>query len=369
MKLNFGLIVGTLVSATVLAQDVTNAPLPAPLEMPAPVTEPAAAQPPQTPALAAPAKAPAKKAAAKKAAARKPFTEIKTTPLIAGPAVVTANHVNVRTRAGLSGEVVDRLTNGEPVTVIEEITLKHSGPEEPSAWAKIILPSEAKAWVKSSYIDPDSKTVTASKLNVRGGPGEAFGVIGRLEKGTPVTEIETKNGWTHIAPPAGGHAYVAAQYLSQDADVLVAAGLSLPGVTPEPPVAAVVNEAPTVAETPTEPVMPEPMTNSEAISNEMAEAMPPVETTNPPAEELPPQPRIVQREGIVRGNTSIQSPTKFELVSPDNHHLINYLYTTSTNLDLNRYKGLHIIVTGEEGLDERWKFTPIITIQRIQVLD
>jgi hypothetical protein len=57
------------------------------------------------------------------------------------------------------------------------------------------------------------------------------------------------------------------------------------------------------------------------------------------------------------------------LISPDNRQLINYLYTTSTNLDLNRYKGLHIIVTGEEGMDERWKYTPVITIQRIQVLD
>jgi len=26
-------------------------------------------------------------------------------------------------------------------------------------------------------------------------------------------------------------------------------------------------------------------------------------------------------------------------------------------------------VTGEEGLDERWKFTPVITIQKIQVLE
>ena len=42
---------------------------------------------------------------------------------------------------------------------------------------------------------------------------------------------------------------------------------------------------------------------------------------------------------------------------------------TTTNLDLSRYKGMHIIVTGEEGLDARWKNTPVITIQKIQVLD
>ena len=72
---------------------------------------------------------------------------------------------------------------------------------------------------------------------------------------------------------------------------------------------------------------------------------------------------------MVRGTFSIQAPTHFELVSPDTGRIINYLYTTSVQLDLSRYKGLRIIVTGEEGLDERWRNTPVITIQKIQVLD
>ena len=66
---------------------------------------------------------------------------------------------------------------------------------------------------------------------------------------------------------------------------------------------------------------------------------------------------------------SIQAPTTFALISPENGRIINYLYTTSVNLDLKRYKGLRIIVTGEEGLDERWRNTPVITIQRIQVIE
>jgi hypothetical protein len=36
---------------------------------------------------------------------------------------------------------------------------------------------------------------------------------------------------------------------------------------------------------------------------------------------------------------------------------------------MRRYKGLRIIVTGEEGLEERWGNTPVITIQKIQVLE
>ena len=126
-------------------------------------------------------------------------------------------------------------------------------------------------------------------------------------------------------------------------------------------------ETPIVAATTTE--TPASTTTSQIISNELAAAMSSTVTLAPPPADLPPPPRIVSHEGIVRGNTSIQSPTKFELVSVGDRRLINYLYTTSKNLDLSRYKGLHIIVTGEEGLDERWKFTPVITIQKIQVLE
>lgn len=376
MKLKVWLILGTTISTTVLAQQATNAPAPVdvtPATM-APAMEPVATNKP----AAKPARKKArvvKKAVAKKTA--KPAVELKTTPLVAGPAVVSANHVNVRTRPGLGGEVISHFTNGEPVTVIEEITLKHSGPEEPSAWAKIALPVSAFAWVKTSYIDEATKTVTPKKLNLRGGPGENYGLLGQLQKGDAVTVVDTKGEWSKIAPPAGAYAFVAAQYLTQGPE----AGL-LTGANPNPgqpnAVATTPTATNTVAETPV--VAPTTTTevpavtngalsNSQIISNELAAAMSNNVSLAPAPEEAPPAPRIVQREGIVRGNTSIQSPTKFELVSPDNHKLVDYLFTTSTNLDLNRYKGLHIIVTGEEGKDERWNYTPVITIQKIQVLE
>jgi hypothetical protein len=57
------------------------------------------------------------------------------------------------------------------------------------------------------------------------------------------------------------------------------------------------------------------------------------------------------------------------LISADTGKTINYLYTTSNELDLRRYKGLRVVVTGEEALDERWPNTPLITIQRIQPAD
>ena len=130
-------------------------------------------------------------------------------------------------------------------------------------------------------------------------------------------------------------------------------------VAATPPVAPPPTEAPAVPP-PTE--MPAP-TEIPAVTNAIA-ATPPE-----PEVEEPPPPRIVQREGIVRGMTSIQAPSKFALISPENGKNIDYLYTTSEELDLRRYKGLRIIVTGEEGLDERWGNTPVLTIQKIQIVE
>jgi uncharacterized protein YgiM (DUF1202 family) len=355
MKMKLWSVYVTMLSTSLLAQQATNSPPAAPIETPA--AAPAVMAAPEVQTNAPAAKPPKKKSVSKKSAKKAPAPELKTVPLVPGPAVVAANHVNVRGQAKLKSEIVARMTNGEPVTVIEEVQLKHSGPEEPSVWAKIALPEKAHAWVHASYIDATNKTVLAKKLNLRSGPGENYSILGTLERGDAVKEIETKGKWMEIEATTKAYAFMAAQYLTQEPVALAAAA---------PPEAATVAEAPSAAEAATNaPPLPETAANTNEIAststNEVASAA--------PAAEEPPPPRIVQREGIVRYTGSIQAPTVFELINPDNHKPIDYLYTTSTNLDLNRYKGLRIIVTGEEGLDERWKNTPLITIQRIQVIE
>jgi hypothetical protein len=49
--------------------------------------------------------------------------------------------------------------------------------------------------------------------------------------------------------------------------------------------------------------------------------------------------------------------------------LINYLQSPTAQLDVARYSGKHIIVSGQEGLDERWANTPVLTIQKILVVE
>jgi uncharacterized protein YgiM (DUF1202 family) len=281
--------------------------------------------------------------------------------------VVQANHVNVRGQAKLKSEVVTRLDKGQTVTVVEEIVRNNSGPDEPSAWAKILLPTNSHVWVNTVYIDATNKTVLPKRLNLRSGPGENYSILGRMDHGDAVKEITTKGDWTQIEPPANSYAFVAAQFLKQEAPGAVApiAAASIPPEPVTPATPATVPEGPAVATNATEVAVPATPVDTNAVTPPPAQTEPPPAT---PAADEPPPKRIVQREGLVRGLISIQAPTKFSLVA-DNGRTIDYLYTTSPNLDLRRYKGLRIVVTGEESLDDRWGNTPMITIQKIQVVD
>src|SRR5207253_1968765 len=141
-----------------LVQQTMNAATNAPTGAPGPTTATASATA-KTNAPAAKTKKTAKKKAEKKAAAKKaPGADLKTVPLVAGPAVVIASNVNVRGQAKLKSEVVTRLTKGDQVTVLEEIVRK-TGPDEPSAWAKIVLPPAVHVWVNASFIEATNKTV------------------------------------------------------------------------------------------------------------------------------------------------------------------------------------------------------------------
>jgi len=356
MKLNCWIILGAMLSTRLMAQQVTNAPPAAPIGTSAEAINAAPAG-----TNASPGQATAKKKSTKKktAAKTKPPAELKTVPLVPGPAVVDAQNVNVRGQPKLKSEIITRLTNGQPVTVIEEITHNNSGPNEPSAWARIVLPPNAHVWIKSSYLD-DNKAVKPKKLNLRGGPGENYSVLGLLHHGDTVNQLNTKGDWIEIEPPTNAYAFVAAQYLKQEAPGTIATAPAETNMVAE---AAAVAAATTDTQTTNTPP-----TETLSATNAVTETAS-TESPSTAASEEPPPKRIVQREGMVRGTFSIQAPTHFELVSPENGKTIDFLYTPSPLLDLRRYKGLRIVVTGEEGIEERWGNTPMLTIQKIQVLE
>ena len=353
MKTNGWLIVGLMVATSAFAQTDTNAPV----AMPAP------------PAEVAPAPAPAVEPAKKPAPVRhkrpaKKLVEPAVT-LVPGAAEVAVASLNVRGQAGLKGEIITHLNQGDAVTVLSQINLDRHAPGEPAQWAKISLPASTKIWLNTRFVDAATKTVLPKKLNLRAGPGENYSVLGTLERGTPVDEITTKGDWAQIEPPANAYAFVAAMYLKQEASGNLATNPA-PSTETEP------MPAPTPTPVPeTQPIVTEPETNAAPATAETNPPAPMVMETNAPpvVDTNPPPPRIVSHEGVVGHVDSIIAPTKYVLYDPATHTEINFLYTTSTNLDIGRYLNMRIVVTGEEGLAQRWNNTPLLTIQRIVVLE
>jgi uncharacterized protein YgiM (DUF1202 family) len=382
MKLNCCLMLGALVAVSAAAQNPTNT-LPA---IPPPVVgSPVLLSVPAperlvTPAVEKKTTAPAKKAVVKKkkTAIIKPAAKKAEKPAILseaaatlqpGAAEIVVNHVNVRGQAGLKGEVITHVQKGDIVNVISQITLDKHKADEPAQWAKISLPTNVTVWVNSKFIDATTKTVTPKKLNLRGGPGENYSVVGVVEKGAAITESGTKGDWTKIEAPSTSYAFIAAMYLKQVSSGNVPVNPPPSSETPAPTPTTVAEVTPIIAQPPT----------TIAAGNEIPVTTPPpvvqpqiiiqtniivVTDTNVP----PPPPRIVTHEGKVRSSVSIVAPTYFELFDPANGTAINYLFSNTTNLNLARYNGLTISVTGEEGLDERWQKTPVLTVQKIIVL-
>jgi uncharacterized protein YgiM (DUF1202 family) len=355
MKKNCWLILGMLVATVAVAQNNTNTLPPIPAPIIAPTAEPTPVAPVAAPAAepvkpAAPAKH--KKAAPKKAALNEP-----TVALTPGAAEVAAANLNVRGQAGLKGEAIAHLKQGQVIAVLSQINLDKHAVGEPAQWAKIALPATTKTWVHSTFIDATTKTVTPKKLNLRAGPGENFSVLGVLERGTAVKEITTKGGWTQIEPPETAYGFVAAMYLKQAATAATASVAPPAEIAPLP----MVVPPPTLTPVPeTAPIVTEPAIRAPAILDTNTAA---VVDTNPPP------PRIVTHEGVVKHVDSIIAPTSYVLYDPGTGQEINFLHTSSENLDISRYVGMRIVVTGEEGLQKRWNETPVLLIQRIVVLE
>lgn len=310
-------------------------------------------------------------------------------------AIVEKDKINVRGQPSLAGEVIAKLRKGTPVTILEEIDNPKAHPGEPKAWARIALPTNTHAWVNASFIDPTNKTVVPRRLNVRSGPSENYSVIGRLDRGTAVNEIRAQNGWSEIEPPANGFAFVALDTLSRSTNVpaMTLAAAPAPAATaPAPPPPVPADNPPKVEPPPEQPaVKPEekplvteakpevnpavaaavpaaPLTVPDAIpipAVNTATNVPPAAASTTAAE--PPPKRIVRREGLVRRTTSIQAPTYFELENTETGKTMNYLHTSSGDINLKEYRGYRVVVSGEEYLDVRWR-TPVIEVETLQVI-
>lgn len=285
-------------------------------------------------------------------------------------AVVKKERTNVRAQASAGSEVITQLKKGENVTVLEEITPKKHKRGEPAQWLKIRLPSNTPVWVYAPYVETNNHTVNIKRLNLRAGPGENFSVIGRIERGTPVKEIRTDGNWMEIEAPPVAFAFVSADLLERQAapapgpaDLAANTQTNVAPAQPAPTLETVKTEpipAPAVETTNTTP-------NTTPTTSQPAPATTATTPTPAPVDTTPPK-RVVSREGTVIVSRSIQAPTAFALENRESRRTVNYLHSESDDINLKKFAGKKVVVSGEELVDQRWINTPIIEVESIQVL-
>ena len=370
MRILFRGLIGAAITVSLVALRASAQDTPA-VAVPAATTN-ATPAPPLAPTNTAKAKPVAKKTAAKPASkpvAKKAAPQPE--PVFAPePGVARQNNVNVRGQASINSEVIGHLQKNDPITILEEIVIKKPKLDEPARWFRIALPPQIPVWVYASYVDTSTSMVKPRRLNLRGGPGENYSVVGRLEKGASVKVVDSKNGWLKIETPTNAFGFVAAHLAERTPRAIVSVPPQTNEVTSVPP--------PTVTEVATAKPAVVPETPIVAPTTPPAVTPPPAITPSPavtpaPAEQLPDAPiekvrKIVSREGILKGSVSIQAPTYFALRSLDTGKTIDYVFSPSTNVFLKEFKGQRIIVTGEELLDERWPNTPVIIVDSLQTV-
>jgi len=204
-----------------------------------------------------------------------------------GAATVKIDSLIVRTQPAFAGDVLAHVLKGQTLTVLEQIALAKPKLNEPANWARISLPTNAPAWVFADYINTNSMTVTARRINVRGGPGDSYGVVALLDKGAAVKQVRRNADWIQIEPPSNAYGFVASDYLTMLPPVTPPPAL-IASVEPAAATTAAATTAATAAAAPvtTEPVAPAvaaPATTEPSAAAPVATAPPPPEPPAPPA--------------------------------------------------------------------------------------
>jgi uncharacterized protein YraI len=302
--------------------------------------------------------------------------------------------LDIRGQGSFDGEVVAHVKKGESVTVSEEITLSRVRPGEPRQWSRIDMPTNAAVWVDADFINPETKTVRVKKLNMRGGPGENYSVVGRLEQGTVITTVLGKKaGWLKIEALTNAFGFVASEYLDKQAAAapapmaVVAPTPVTPPTPPPAPEPVVVNVPPETVSTPAKPaetappapVAPAPTPASEAdqelaalhraAAPEPALAAPaPAPAPAQPENAVQGPPRIVTVEGFVHRAYNIQAPAGYELHDIKTGDLIDYLQPPPGLKKFKTFVGTRVRITGSEFLDPAWKRTPVLHIETVDLM-
>jgi len=152
------------------------------------------------------------------------------TPASIGLGVITGTRVSARGKATVHSQLVFRFSQNEPVNILEEITLAAPKAGEPRKWYRVQVPLDAGLWVHPQFlhnqrivniVGNDGKpsphtyaSVKPNRLNVHGGAGDAFPVLGQLPQGTDVALTGAQKGkWLEIFAPGNCSVFVRSEFV------------------------------------------------------------------------------------------------------------------------------------------------------------
>lgn len=117
---------------------------------------------------------------------------------------------SVRAGDNINFESLCELEKDDPVKIIDR---RYS-------WFKIALPKKAYLYIKTDYVDLGTEDlekgegiVNALHVNLRGGPGIEYSILGQVSKPERVSIVSKKDGWYKIEPPKGTAGWIHSSHI------------------------------------------------------------------------------------------------------------------------------------------------------------
>ena len=119
--------------------------------------------------------------------------------LQADTATVEVSSVNVRSGPGTDNSIIEGLSSGTRVEIIEER----------GDWWKVRFNGQ-QGWVKSEYLKKEiTLTVSGSIVNLRSGPGTNYDIVRELRQGEKLIRLDTSGEWYKVLDSKNNEGYVA----------------------------------------------------------------------------------------------------------------------------------------------------------------
>lgn len=255
---------------------------------------------------------------------------------------VTADRVNLRAKPLLDVEVVGQVGEGERLSV----------KSVQGGWVEVLPPQDVVLWVHQEFVS--GSIVQADKLNVRGGPGINFSVVGTVSKGQSLNVVERFGEWLKIRPPESASLWVSRDFVQWDnaAEHMGLTTKQAPGRSPQRiqrKQTSVVPMPPPEEHRPAVAVPVKPATQSAQLK---VPPRPSREFRIPSNWDLIPlegQGKRVERRGILRGVPfGFTKPSKYRLVDEEGGSRATLCYVLGDPAQLRTWAGEAMVIRGRQ---------------------